>query len=116
MMGARAVNASASSSVSMKAATSSRGIMAVAGWRSTMRTLPVAGPPPVKPGKLHIPYRMTGRWKYGAGMVRLELKEGTSDRFWELALDGAGYKVRWGRIGTTGQEKGFSCPSPGAAK
>lgn len=49
-------------------------------------------------------------------MVRLEFKEGTSNKFWELALDDAKYKVRWGRIGTNGQEKLFSFPSSLKAK
>jgi uncharacterized protein (TIGR02996 family) len=49
-------------------------------------------------------------------MVRLEFTEGTSKKFWELALEGAGYKVRWGRIGTKGQEKAFSLANPGAAQ
>jgi uncharacterized protein (TIGR02996 family) len=49
-------------------------------------------------------------------MVRLEFKEGTSNKFWELALAGAEYKVRWGRIGSSGQEKLFSFASTNEAK
>jgi uncharacterized protein (TIGR02996 family) len=52
----------------------------------------------------------------GMNQVRLEFVEGSSNKFWELALDGAQYQVRWGRIGTKGQEKAFSCANPGKAK
>jgi len=48
--------------------------------------------------------------------VRLEFKEGTSNKFWELDLDGSAYKLRWGRIGTAGQEKSFNFPSTLKAK
>jgi uncharacterized protein (TIGR02996 family) len=49
-------------------------------------------------------------------MVRLEFKEGTSSKFWELAIDGSAYNVRWGRIGSNGQEKRFSFPTSAKAQ
>lgn len=48
--------------------------------------------------------------------VRLEFKEGTSNKFWEIDLDGSAYTLRWGRIGTSGQEKAFTFPSTLKAK
>lgn len=34
-----------------------------------------------------------------------ELKEGTSDKFWEISLEGQSHTVRYGRVGTDGQSK-----------
>lgn len=34
-----------------------------------------------------------------------EKKEGTSDKFWEISLDGGSHTVRYGRVGTDGQSK-----------
>ncbi len=39
--------------------------------------------------------------------MRLEFSEGTSNKFWEAAVEGKTLVVRWGRIGSTGQEKRF---------
>lgn len=36
-------------------------------------------------------------------MPRYELVEGTSSKFWEIALDGAKFTTTWGKIGTAGQ-------------
>lgn len=43
-------------------------------------------------------------------MRRLELVEGASSKFWEIELEGSGFTVRWGRIGTSGQtqQKNFA--------
>lgn len=49
-------------------------------------------------------------------MVRLEFKGGTSNKFWEIATKGAANTVRWGRIGTTGQDMRFPFPSAAGAK
>jgi predicted DNA-binding WGR domain protein len=38
-------------------------------------------------------------------MRRFELVEGSSKKFWEIELQGTGYTVRWGRIGTNGQSQ-----------
>ncbi|WP_163997169.1 WGR domain-containing protein [Pyxidicoccus caerfyrddinensis] len=38
-------------------------------------------------------------------MPRFEMKEGTSNKFWEITQDEAVLTTRWGRIGTDGQEK-----------
>jgi predicted DNA-binding WGR domain protein len=42
---------------------------------------------------------------------RYELKEGQSSKFWEIALEGDTFVVRFGRIGTKGQEQRKS-PDP----
>ncbi len=34
-----------------------------------------------------------------------EFKDGTSDKFWEISLDGDSHTVRYGRVGTDGQSK-----------
>ncbi|MDQ3365468.1 MAG: WGR domain-containing protein [Myxococcota bacterium] len=49
-------------------------------------------------------------------MIRLEMTEGTSSKFWEIELSGKVFTARWGRIGTTGQEKQQSWPSPAIAQ
>lgn len=36
---------------------------------------------------------------------RLEFREGTSDKFWEVSVDGTEVTTRWGRAGTAGQSK-----------
>ena len=38
-------------------------------------------------------------------MKRFELSAGTSNKFWEIAVAGAIMTTRWGRIGSTGQQK-----------
>ena len=38
-------------------------------------------------------------------MPRFEMKEGSSNKFWEITRDGKVLTTRWGRIGTEGQEK-----------
>jgi len=47
---------------------------------------------------------------------RLELVGGGSKKFWEIEADGAGYTVRFGRIGTTGQTQHKKCDSAAEAK
>jgi predicted DNA-binding WGR domain protein len=49
-------------------------------------------------------------------MRRFELVEGTSNKFWEVALSGADVTVRFGRIGTNGQTKTKTHASPEAAR
>lgn len=49
-------------------------------------------------------------------MRRFELAEGKSSKFWEVAVEGASLTVRFGRIGTTGQEKTKPFASPAAAQ
>src|SRR3569623_1857135 len=49
-------------------------------------------------------------------MRRFELVEGTSSKFWEVALSGADVTVRFGRIGTNGQTKPKTHASPEAAR
>jgi len=38
-------------------------------------------------------------------MPRYELSEGTSNKFWEITLDGSAFTTVWGRIGTAGQTR-----------
>jgi predicted DNA-binding WGR domain protein len=48
-------------------------------------------------------------------MRRLELVEGSSSKFWEVEVSGSDLTVRFGRIGTAGQEKTKSFADPAAA-
>ena len=47
---------------------------------------------------------------------RFECVEGTSSKFWEVAVHGTAVTVRFGRIGTTGQTQTKSLASDAAAK
>ena len=47
-------------------------------------------------------------------MRRFELSEGTSNKFWEVALAECDVTVRFGRIGTQGQTKTKTFGSPAA--
>jgi DNA ligase-1 len=47
---------------------------------------------------------------------RFEFREGSSSKFWEVALDDATITTRWGKIGTDGQEKAKAFPSEEKAK
>ena len=48
-------------------------------------------------------------------MRRFELSEGSSNKFWEIAVEGAGYTVRYGKIGTDGQLQSKSFSTQAAA-
>ena len=37
-------------------------------------------------------------------MPRYEFKEGTSNKFWEISLDGSAFTTKYGKVGTDGQE------------
>jgi predicted DNA-binding WGR domain protein len=37
-------------------------------------------------------------------MPRYEFKEGSSNKFWEISLDGASFSTKYGKVGTAGQE------------
>ncbi len=37
-------------------------------------------------------------------MPRYEFKEGTSNKFWEITLDGSAFTTKYGKVGTDGQE------------
>jgi predicted DNA-binding WGR domain protein len=37
-------------------------------------------------------------------MPRYEFKEGSSNKFWEISLDGTSFSTKYGKIGTDGQE------------
>jgi len=48
-------------------------------------------------------------------MRRFELREGTANKFWQFALEGADVLVSWGKIGTSGQSQTKSFATPKAA-
>jgi uncharacterized protein (TIGR02996 family) len=48
-------------------------------------------------------------------MRRFELVEGTSSKFWEIAISGVVLTTRWGRIGAAGSSKQHKLASPAAA-
>ncbi|ATB30739.1 WGR and DUF4132 domain-containing protein [Melittangium boletus] len=49
-------------------------------------------------------------------MRRFEFTDGSSQKFWEIDLQGTGFTVRWGRIGTDGQTQQKSFPSDAKAQ
>src|SRR6218665_1670082 len=49
-------------------------------------------------------------------MRRFELIDGSSQKFWEIELQGSDFTVRWGRIGTDGQSQQKSFPSAAKAQ
>ncbi|MDP1826130.1 MAG: WGR domain-containing protein [Archangium sp.] len=46
---------------------------------------------------------------------RFVVQEGTSNKFWEIAVDGKSFTVRFGRLGTDGQSASKAFPTPKAA-
>ncbi|WP_257389260.1 WGR domain-containing protein, partial [Tahibacter caeni] len=49
-------------------------------------------------------------------MRRFEFSEGGSNKFWEIAQNGADLVIRWGRIGTQGQSQAKSFADVAKAK
>jgi predicted DNA-binding WGR domain protein len=49
-------------------------------------------------------------------MPRYEFVEGTSNKFWEITLDGASFTTVWGKVGTQGQSTTKSFDGPTKAK
>lgn len=51
-------------------------------------------------------------------MRRFEFKQGSSYKFWEIAVEGKAYSVRYGKVGTDGQTqtKAFASPEKAAAE
>jgi uncharacterized protein YwqG/predicted DNA-binding WGR domain protein len=49
-------------------------------------------------------------------MRRFELKEGSSSKFWEVTVSGSTLTVRFGRIGSEGQEKSKTFATPALAQ
>ncbi|NJM55873.1 MAG: WGR domain-containing protein [Verrucomicrobiae bacterium] len=47
---------------------------------------------------------------------RFEFVEGGSKKFWEIAVDGCAFTVRYGRLGTSGQVKTKSFPTEDRAR
>jgi predicted DNA-binding WGR domain protein len=47
---------------------------------------------------------------------RFEFSKGTSNKFWEIGLEGVGLTTRWGRIGTEGQTRVQTLPDTEAAQ
>jgi DNA ligase-1 len=52
----------------------------------------------------------------GKKLRYFELEDGSSSKFWEVTLDGTQQIVRFGKIGSPGQKRLKSFPSPGAAE
>ena len=52
----------------------------------------------------------------GGGKRYFEFSEGTSNKFWEISMDGGNVKTRYGKIGTPGQQTLKELGSPAAAK
>ncbi len=50
------------------------------------------------------------------GLRRFELEDGTSSKFWEIAVAESAHTVRYGRLGTAGQSKTKDFPSAAAAE
>src|SRR5881392_2794528 len=49
-------------------------------------------------------------------MPRYEFSEGSSNKFWEISLDGTSFTTTYGRIGTDGQSSLKEWPSEAKAK
>ena len=49
-------------------------------------------------------------------MRRFEFIDGSSNKFWEIALEDMGFSVRWGRLGTDGQTQRKSFPTAAKAQ
>ena len=45
-----------------------------------------------------------------------EFREGTSDKFWRITLDGSSFSVNFGKRGTAGQTQSKDFASPDAAR
>ncbi len=52
----------------------------------------------------------------GGGKRYFEFSEGTSNKFWEIVMEGGNVKTRYGKIGTPGQQTLKELGSPAAAK
>ncbi len=51
-----------------------------------------------------------------SGKRYFECVEGTASKFWEVSLDGSNVTTRWGRIGSDGQSKTKTFPTPAKAQ
>jgi predicted DNA-binding WGR domain protein len=71
---------------------------------------PKAAPAPVAAAPAPAAAASSGEFR------RFEFQEGGSAKFWEIRLDGTSHIVRFGKIGTTGQEKAKDFGSDGAAQ
>jgi len=49
-------------------------------------------------------------------MRRFEFQSGSSSKFWEIALEGSAFMVRWGKLGTSGQQQEKSFASAALAQ
>jgi DNA ligase-1 len=80
------------------------------GVRDDVRMPPPApAPPPVATSAPKPASAATGKGR------RFELSDGTSNKFWEVAVGGTEMTVTFGRIGAAGQSKTKSFASEGAA-
>ncbi len=63
-----------------------------------------APPPPPAPKPAPRPVEVAAPSRSG-GFRRFEFEEGESNKFWEVRVEGAAQTVRYGKLGTAGQEK-----------
>lgn len=76
------------------------------------RSAPAAAKPaPAKPAPAPAPTAAAS-----TGARYFELVEGTSSKFWEIAVSGSDYTTRYGRIGSSGQSTTKTASSPDAAQ
>jgi DNA ligase-1 len=79
------------------------------GTRDDVRLSPPAPPPAAPVASAPAPAKASGPSR------RYELVEGTSSKFWEVAVAGSDLTVTYGRIGTAGQSKTKTFADAGAA-
>ncbi len=80
-------------------------------WPQDAVSVPVKAPEPNAAGAIPVadaPAAGTPR--------RLEFVGGSSSKFWQITVDGARHRVRYGRIGTDGQSKEKTFADPAAAE
>src|SRR5262249_29709614 len=73
-------------------------------------------PKPAKAPKAAAPAPAAADAGFPAGKRRFEFSEGTSNKFWELELQGKSFTVTYGKIGTAGQTKTKDCADEAAAR
>jgi DNA ligase-1 len=66
--------------------------------------------------KVTTPKASTSDEKSDSGTRRCEFVDASSNKFWEVTVDGSSHTVRYGRIGSSGQTKEYSFASSEAAE
>jgi DNA ligase 1 len=78
---------------------------------------PKAGPKPVStPVPVPTPVSIGGATMAATPKRYFEFVDGTSNKFWEIWMDGTDVTTNWGKIGTAGQTKTKSFPDEAKAK